>query len=163
MKKRILTMLLAALLTASTVSCGKPEQVQETTADTTAVIKTTEETETQIGTSSNVNFLPITCSDPDLSCRVMETLACHSMLNVVPTYYTVALENKYTRDEDVPEMLALIREGMTMNFDFAFSTSPNMAGTNVVFMRANGNISSHMASMTKVWTAGIEKLITGLE
>ena len=112
---------------------------------------------------SGINFLPITCSDPDLSCRVMETLAYHSMLNVVPTYYTVALENKYTRDEDVPEMLALIREGMTMNFDFAFSTTQHMGGTNVVFMDANGNLASHLASKEKQWNTGIEKLIAGLE
>ncbi len=122
-----------------------------------------EQFKAQIGTSSNVNFLPITCSDPGLSCRVLETLAYHSMLDVVPTYYTVALENKYTRDEDVPEMLALIRDGMTMNFDFAFSTSPNMGGTNTVFMSANGNIASHLKVQTKVWTAGIKRLIEGLE
>lgn len=122
-----------------------------------------EQFKAQIGTSSNVNFLPITCSDPGLTCRVLETLAYHSMLDVVPTYYTVALENKYTRDEDVPEMLALIRDGMTMNFDFAFSTSPNMGGTNTVFMSANGNIASHLKVQTKVWTAGIKRLIEGLE
>lgn len=118
---------------------------------------------TQIGTSSNANFLPITCSDPDLTCRVLETLAYHSMLNVVPTYYTVALENKYTRDEDVPEMLALIRDGMTMNFDFAFSTSQGMGGTNTAFGNANGNLASYLASQEPKWNTGIEKLIAGLE
>ena len=41
MKKRILVMLLVALMTASTVSCGETEQVPETTADTTAAVTET--------------------------------------------------------------------------------------------------------------------------
>lgn len=115
---------------------------------------------TQIGTSSNVNFLPLTCSDPDLTCRVLETLAYHSMLDVIPTYYTIALESKYTRDSDVQEMLQIIRDGMTMNFDFAFSTclSP-MPNTALL----DANLSSYLAKNEGSWNTQIEKLCENLD
>lgn len=117
---------------------------------------------TQIGTSSNVNFLPLTCSDSDLTCRVLETLAYHSMLDVVPTYYTIALESKYTRDDDVREMLQIIRDGMTMNFDFAFSTClspmPNSA-----LQDAGDNLSSYLAKNEKNWNTQIAKLCENLD
>lgn len=117
---------------------------------------------TQIGTSSNVNFLPLTCSNASLTCRVLETLAYHSMLDVVPTYYTIALESKYTRDNDVQEMLQIIRDGMTMNFDFAFSTClspmPNSA-----LQDAQDNLASFLAKHEKNWNTQIEKLCENLD
>lgn len=117
---------------------------------------------TQIGTSSNVNFLPLTCADPDLTCRVLETLAYHSMLDVVPTYYTVALESKYTRDNDVQEMLQIIREGMTMNFDFAFSTCLSPM-PNTALLDAGDNLSSYLAKNRDSWNTQIEKLCENLD
>lgn len=113
---------------------------------------------TQIGTSSNVIFLPKTASDPELSCRVLEALHYFSMLDVIPTYYTVALENKYTRDEDVPEMLALIRDGMTMDFAFAYSTCFNNGWPNTVLVEADADLASRMKSLEKVWKKDLERL-----
>ena len=115
---------------------------------------------TQIGTSSNSNFLLTVCPDPELSCRVLEVLAFHSMQDLVPAYYTVALENKYTRDSDVPEILALIRQGMNMSFDFAYSA--NLSGTNTILLDAKGKIASLLESKTKSWSKELDKLIDNL-
>ncbi len=112
---------------------------------------------TQIGTSSNVNFLPMTAADPALSCRVLETLAYHSMLDVIPAYYTVALENKYTRDTDVPEMLALIRDGMTMNLEFALSASFDPS-PNCIFQWGGDSLASYMASVEKKLGAQLDAI-----
>ncbi|MBQ2726238.1 MAG: hypothetical protein IJF78_11080 [Clostridia bacterium] len=111
---------------------------------------------TQIGTSSNSNYLAVNCPDPGLSCRVLETLAYHSMKDVVPAYYTVALENKYTRDTDVPEMLTIIRDGMTMSFDFAMSLSFAPSPTNMFQSVKEGELASQMASATQKWSATLE-------
>jgi len=55
MKKRMFAILLAAMITASTVACGETEQAPETTADTTAAVtETTEEAETQIQLSLSI-------------------------------------------------------------------------------------------------------------
>ena len=113
---------------------------------------------TQIGTSSNVIFLPKTASDPELSCRVLEALNYYSMLDVIPTYYTVALENKYTRDKDVPEMLALIRDGMTMDFAFAYSTCFNNTWPNLILVWGDVDLASQMKTIQKIWKKDLEKL-----
>ncbi len=113
---------------------------------------------TQIGTSSNIVFMPKTAADPNLSCRVLEVLNYYSMLDVIPVYYTVALENKYTRDNDVPEMLALIREGMIMDFSFAYSTCFNNGFPNTILTENDINIASRMKSVEKTWTKDLEQL-----
>ncbi len=113
---------------------------------------------TQIGTSSNVVFLTKTAGDPSLSCRVMEALNYYSMLDVIPTYYTVALENKYTRDKDVPEMLALIREGMTMDFAFAYSTCFSGQWPNTLMVVGDTDLASKMKGWEKMWKKDLEKL-----
>ena len=113
---------------------------------------------TQIGTATNVMFIPKTASDIDLTCRVMEALSYYGMQDVVPAYYEIALRDKYTRDADVPEMLGLIRDGMTMDFASAFSTcfSPQ---TNSLMTPDNGdNLASTMASGMSKWVAALEKL-----
>lgn len=111
---------------------------------------------TQIGTSSNSNYLTTNCPDPGLSCRVLETLSYHSMKDVVPAYYTVALENKYTRDTDVPEMLTIIREGMTMSFDFAMSLSFAPSPTNIFQTVKEGELASTLAGAEQTWGAKLE-------
>ena len=35
---------------------------------------------------------------------------------MVPKYYEVALKEKYSRDEEIKEMLTIIRDGATMSF-----------------------------------------------
>lgn len=46
----------------------------------------------------------------------MEALCYYSYNNVVPKYYEVALKEKYSRDEEIKEMLTIIRDGATMSF-----------------------------------------------
>ena len=85
---------------------------------------------TQIGTSTSMFFIPRTTNDLDLTSMVCEALSYYSWRDVVPAYYEIALKEKYTRDEDVKEMLELIRNSAQMDFTFAYSTLfspfPNM-------------------------------------
>ncbi len=114
---------------------------------------------TPITESSVCNYIPINCPDANLSSRVIETLAYYSMQDVVPAYYKVALENKYTRDADVPEMLSLIRNSMTLSFDFAMATCFDTYWPNLVFWNTTDEtIASFLAEREKSWKKTLENL-----
>ena len=117
----------------------------------------------QIGTATNVMFMPKTASDTALSGKVMEALNYYSMIDVIPTYYTVALQQKYTRDADVPEMLDIIREGMTMDYAFAYSTCFSDPWPNTVIIQQNKDIASYIAKAQPKWEKDIQKLIEKAE
>lgn len=78
---------------------------------------------TQIGTSTSMFFVPRTTADPELTSMVCEALSFYSRKDVVPDYYEVALKEKYTRDEEVKDMLDIIRDSAQMDFTFAYSTA----------------------------------------
>lgn len=118
-----------------------------------------EQFKTQIAETAVCNYIPINCPDAELSARVIETLAYHSMMDVIPAYYSVALENKYTRDADVPEMLSLIRESMTLSFDFALATGFDTYWPNLVFWNSTDEtIASFLAKREKSWNKTLENL-----
>lgn len=49
--------------------------------------------------------IPNLGAEPEINAAVLEALAIQSHINVTPAYYEVALERKYTRDEESTEML----------------------------------------------------------
>lgn len=69
-----------------------------------------------LGTSISVLLVPQTTKDVALTSKVMEALCYYSYNDVVPKYYEVALKEKYSRDEEIKEMLTIIRDGATMSF-----------------------------------------------
>lgn len=118
-----------------------------------------EQFKTQIAETAVCNYIPINCPDAGLSARVIETLAYHSMMDVVPAYYSVALENKYTRDADVPEMLSLVRDSMTLSFDFAMAICFGTYWPNLVFWNSTDEtIASFLAKREKSWNKTLENL-----
>ncbi len=52
---------------------------------------------------------------------VTEALCAQSYRSVVPQWYTVILQNRYTKDEDSIEMIETIREGILCNFGYIYS------------------------------------------
>lgn len=61
--------------------------------------------------------IPITVADPDRSGTFMDAFTAVSNETIIPAYYTISLEGKFTRDEDSIEMLDIIRDGRI--FDLA--------------------------------------------
>ena len=118
---------------------------------------------TQIGTSTSMFFIPKTTTDADLTSKVCEALSFYSSKLVGPTYYKVALKDKYTRDETVQEMLAIICTSAQMDFTFAYSTLfdpfPNTIVENRPANPINGNLASFYASKSKPWQATIDKIV----
>ena len=73
-----------------------------------------------------VASVPITAADPDQSSLVLEALSCIGYNEIIPTYFNVALKDKYTRDTDTAEMLDIIQAGAY--FDFADAFYGNLSG-----------------------------------
>lgn len=61
--------------------------------------------------------IPITVSDAERSGAFMDAFTAVSSEVIMPAYYKISLEGKFTRDEDSIEMLDIIREGCV--FDLA--------------------------------------------
>lgn len=76
----------------------------------------------QIATSSSALYLEITAQDTEQLGSVMEALGFYSWRDVVPVYYDTALSVKYARDENVQEMLAMVRKNASTNIDFLYNT-----------------------------------------
>lgn len=64
-----------------------------------------------------VASIPTTAENPDQSSLVLEALSNLGYNDIIPTYFNVALKDKYSRDSETAEMLDIIREGAY--FDFA--------------------------------------------
>lgn len=118
---------------------------------------------TRIGTSTSMFFIPKTVSDAGTVGAVCEALSYYGMADVVPTWYEIALKEKYTRDEDTKEMVDLIRSSASIAFDCVFSQNMSEAtSTYFAFNEDNKNIGENITSYvekksTKIKTE-LEKL-----
>lgn len=66
--------------------------------------------------------VPITSKDNlEFIGMITEALCAQSYRAVVPEWYTVILQNRYTKDEDSIEMIEIIREGILCNFGYIHS------------------------------------------
>ena len=116
---------------------------------------------TRIGTSTSMFFIPKTTSNAGTVGAVCEALAYYGKENVVPTWYEIALKEKYTRDEDTKEMVDLIRSSASIAFDCVFSQNLSEAtSTYFAFNEDNRNIGENITSYVE---SRAEKLRTELE
>ncbi len=116
---------------------------------------------TPIGTATNLLFIPKTASDIDLTCRVMEAFGYYAMTDVVPAYYEVALRDKYTRDDEVTEMLEIIRGTMRLPFDSCYGTTFSTLGvTNPagLLAREENDMASFYASKESAWDESVKEM-----
>ncbi len=61
--------------------------------------------------------VPVTASDLTLTAEFCELFAYHGMDSIVPAYYEVTLQEKFSRDEETKEMLEIIRDGIRLTPD----------------------------------------------
>ena len=87
----------------------------------------------QLGTSTSMMFVPVTTKDPALTSKVMEACCYYTGELVVPKYYEVALKEKYARDEDIAEMLDIIRDGAAFDFLFVYGAGCLTSAPNSYF------------------------------
>lgn len=85
--------------------------------------KNTEKYYTNVDAGCNLICVPITAKDPECISVVLEALCYDGYKNVVPTYYEVVLQTKYTRDEESTEMIDLISEGRLFDIGYFYSNA----------------------------------------
>lgn len=115
----------------------------------------------QLGTSTAMFFVPTTIKDIALTSKVMETFSYYTNQYVVPKYYEVALKEKYARDDDIAEMLDIIRDGAAFDFLFVYGTT--LEGTPNGYFRfydtKTSNIASAFAENEKTFKASLDAMI----
>ena len=95
----------------------------------------------------NAFSMPITCSDPDAAGAVLEALSSAKYVEVLPTYFEVALKAKYARDDDSSRMYDIIRDSMILDFGYTFGNA--IGGPEGVFSDSYRKENSLISNATK--------------
>ena len=117
-----------------------------------------------LGTSISVMLVPQTTKDAALTSKVMEALCYYSYKDVTPKYYEVALKEKYSRDEDIKEMLTIIRDSATMSFamfnaQLIGDPLPSMTFTTGGNYTAPGELASNYEKNLSTVESNLEKVL----
>lgn len=75
---------------------------------------------TNVDSGTNLFIVPITSSDPERTSIVLEALCAEGYRTVIPAYYEVALQKKYTRDDLSVQMLDIIKEGRVFDIGYYY-------------------------------------------
>lgn len=120
----------------------------------------------QLGTSTSMLFVPVTTGDVALTSKVMEAFAYYTQQMVVPKYYEVALKEKYARDDDMAEMLDIVRDGAAFDFVFVYGAGCLKNAPNSYFRFWDTNtddVASAFAANEAAFVASLEELIKKYE
>ena len=101
-------------------------------------------------------YIPMTNEDLRATSIILEAMAAESWRSVMPTYYEVVLQTKYTRDDDSEAMIDIIKENRyyTLQLDtFNFSTMTEM------IKKGENNFASTYAKKEKKVNQELEEII----
>lgn len=120
--------------------------------------------------------IPVNSSQPELCAKAMEALSFYGLYDVTPEYYEVALGLVYARDENVQEMLRIMRQNAVMRwesiYDMAFTPSMwniiqmtdafRHPASNKVGTYHGDNVVTFWATNQVKWQTGVDKLYAAL-
>lgn len=91
----------------------------------------------------------------------LELMAAETLRLVTPEYYDNSMKYKYTRDDDAADMIDIIRDSVTTDFAFAWSSSVGLGS----WIRENilPSVSSKINKVSGTWTTKLGQLIESLE
>ncbi len=109
--------------------------------------------------------IPEAHQDKEFACAITEALAAESYRKVTKAYFETALKEKYSRDSQSSQMLDLIREGITFDFGFVYSSQLQNCATMMrsIISGGNNNYSSYYKMFEKVYAKQLEKLVEKYE
>ncbi|MBO5218035.1 MAG: hypothetical protein J6C52_01305, partial [Clostridia bacterium] len=111
-----------------------------------------------VDAGSNLILIPITATDHEMMSVVLEQLGYLGWRDVVPTYYDVVLQTKYTRDEESPAMIDIIRDGRVYDIGYFYGIGAlNSTGYNLA-KDPNLNFASFYAANEATCQANIDKI-----
>jgi hypothetical protein len=64
--------------------------------------------------------IPKTCPDTAYVGTILESMSAEGYRQVTPTYFEVALKNRYTKDQTSKEMVDLIKQSMILDFTYVY-------------------------------------------
>ncbi len=109
------------------------------------------------GTSMLV--VPVTVGNPEYSSIVLEALCAEGYRSVIPAYYEVALQKKYTRDDVSVRMIDIIKDNRVFDLGYYFAAvggELSFPGTTLATY-PDQNFSSFYASKEKAVLTAIKK------
>ena len=78
---------------------------------------------TNVDAGCNLIGVPISVADPDRVSIVLEALCAEGSKTVMPQYYEVALQTKYSRDDESVQMLDIIRDGRVFDIGYFYDNT----------------------------------------
>lgn len=75
---------------------------------------------TNVDSGTNLFLVPITNPDPERISVILEALCAEGYRSVIPAYYEVALQKKYTRDDLSVQMLDIIKDGRVFDIGYYY-------------------------------------------
>jgi Bacterial extracellular solute-binding protein. len=84
--------------------------------------ESTEKYFTNVDAGTNIIGVPITNTDPERTSVILEALCAEGYREVIPAYYEVALQGKYSRDDVSVQMLDIIRSDRVFDLGYYNST-----------------------------------------
>ncbi|MBQ8510433.1 MAG: extracellular solute-binding protein [Clostridia bacterium] len=81
---------------------------------------TTDKYYTNVDSGTNLFIVPITNQSVECTSVVLEALCAEGYREVIPAYYEVALQTKYTRDDLSVQMLDIIKEGRVFDIGYYY-------------------------------------------
>lgn len=108
--------------------------------------------------------VPVTCEHFEATCATMEALAEEGYYSVLPAFYDVALQGKFTRDDESGEMMDIIKNNITFTFEMIYASNMNYMQNmiNELVKNKNTNFASYYATYEKTWQASLDKLVNTL-
>ena len=95
------------------------------------------------------------------SAAALELMAAETLRLVTPEYYDNSMKYKYTRDDDAADMIDIIRNSVTTDFAFAWSSTIGLGS----WIRGSiaPSVSSTIRKSRGSWETSLNKLIESLE
>ena len=121
--------------------------------------ETCEKYYTKVDAGNHMLCIPKTVSDTERTSIILEALAAEGYRTVIPAYYEVALQRKYTRDVESSDMLDIIKEGRVFDIGYYFlGDSLSLVGYDMAKAGKN-NFASICASKIPSVEAYIKKVM----
>lgn len=109
-----------------------------------------------ISNVGNLNCIPITNSRLEMTSIILEALAFESYRSVMPQYFEVLLQVKYTRDNESADMLSIVKK--STRFDLSLNTVNSSTILNMI-SRGENNFASQYAKQEKAAQKELDKMI----
>lgn len=104
----------------------------------------------------NLDCIPITNTRTEMTSVILEALASESYRSVMPQYFEVLLQIKYTRDDESAAMLSIVKE--SARFDLSLSSVNSVTIMNMI-TKGENNFASQYAKIEKAAQKELDKMI----